>query len=244
MIEIRNLTKKYGSKKALDDVSLNIGPGEIIGLFGENGAGKTTMMKCIFNFIKYQGTILLDGEPIRRNNISRLAFATGEHSFFAELNAGAHADFYREHFPSFNEKRFEALMEFFRLPYDKKIREMSFGQQNQFEVIMALSQGADYIFMDEPFAGNDIFNRDDFYRVLAGMITEKETVILATHLIEEVSGFVGRAVLIKEGKIIGDKDTAELEEEGLTLVDYIRKSYHYDPDRAARLLSRIGGDET
>ena len=242
MIEIRNLTKKYGSVKALDDVSLDIQPGEIIGLFGENGAGKTTLMKCIFNFIKYKGDILLDGEPLTRKNISRLAFATGEHSFFAELNARDHAEFYREHFPAFNDNRFEALMEFFALPYDKKIREMSFGQQNQFEVIMALSQGADYIFMDEPFAGNDIFNRDDFYRVLSGMITERETVVLATHLIEEVSGFVGRAVLIRKGRIIGNKSSDELDEEGLTLVDYVRQSYNYDPDRAARLMERIGGD--
>ena len=93
-------------------------------------------------------------------------------------------------------------MEFFELPRKKPIRSYSTGQKNQFEVILALSQGADYIFMDEPFAGNDLFNREDFYKVLLGILEEHETVILSTHLIEEVSSFIGRAVLIRKGEIV------------------------------------------
>jgi len=116
------------------------------------------------------------------------------------------------------------------------------GQQNQFEVIMALSQGADYIFMDEPFAGNDIFNREDFYKVLSGILEPEETVMLSTHLIEEVSNFVGRAVLIRKGKLIGDANIEDLEEQGLTLVDYIKKTYNYHEDRVAKALSDITGE--
>ncbi len=187
MIEIKNLTKKYSGKTALDGINLTLPRGEIIGLFGENGAGKTTLMKSILGFIKYDGDITLDGEKITNKNITKISFATSEHSFFPDLNAKGHRDFYLTHFLNFSEKRFDALMEFFGLDKNKKIRSFSTGQKNQFEVILALSQGADYILMDEPFAGNDIFNREDFYKVLSGILDENETVILSTHLIEEVS---------------------------------------------------------
>lgn len=82
MIEMKNVSKKYNGKQALQEVNLQIPRGEIIGLFGENGAGKTTLMKCLLGFISYMGEITLDGEPVTRKNIAKLSFATSEHSFF------------------------------------------------------------------------------------------------------------------------------------------------------------------
>ena len=243
MIELKNVTKSYGMKVALRNVNLTFQQGEIVGLFGENGAGKTTMMKCILGFLPYKGTVTLDGRPITKKNIARLSFATAEHSYFPNLTAKAHAEFYAEHFPKFSHKRFEGLMEFFSLPMHRAIGSFSTGQKNQFEVILALSQGADYIFMDEPFAGNDIFNREDFYKVLLGILEPHETVILSTHLIEEVSGFIGRAVLIREGEIVGNKSMDELEDEGKDLMTYIKETYRYRPDRVSRALSDLTGEE-
>ena len=244
MLEVKNLCKRYGSKQALQNVSLSIGPGEIIGLFGENGAGKTTLMKCMLQFLSYDsGSVTLDGEPITRKNIGRFSFATCEHSFFPALTAQAHREFYEEHFPTFLHKRFEGLMSFFDLPTDKPIRSFSTGQKNQFEVIMALSQGADYILMDEPFAGNDIFNREDFYKVLLGILTERETVLLSTHLIEEVKDCISRAVLIREGGIVGDCSAEELEESGRDLMGYIKETYHYRPERVSQALDALTDGE-
>ena len=244
MLEVNGLCKRYGSKQALQNVSLSVGPGEIIGLFGENGAGKTTLMKCMLQFLSYDsGSVTLDGAPITRKNIGRFSFATCEHSFFPALTAQAHREFYEEHFPTFLHKRFEGLMTFFDLPMDKPIRSFSTGQKNQFEVIMALSQGADYILMDEPFAGNDVFNREDFYKVLLGILEPNETIVLSTHLIEEVSGFLGRAVLLHKGQIVGDAQLSDLEEQGQTLMDYVKSSYHYQSDRVSRALSDLTGKE-
>jgi len=243
MLEIKNLSKNYGKKKALDEVSLSIPRGQIVGIFGENGAGKTTLMKCVLGFVACEGEVTLDGEAIGRKNIEKLSFATCEHSFFPALDAKAHMEFYREHFSTFSEKRFRALMEFFELPMNKKIMSFSTGQKNQFEVICAISQGADYILMDEPFAGNDVFNREDFYKVLLGILEPHETVLLSTHLIEEVSDFIGRAILIRKGKIVGDVDTLELEEKGQSLMDYIKSTYNYRADRVSRALDELGGGE-
>ena len=243
MLELKNLCKRYGQTQALDNMQLSVGPGEIVGLFGENGAGKTTLMKCVLGLVRHEGTVTLDGEAIDRTNIDRLSFATCEHSFFPALTAKAHREFYEEHFETFLGRRFEGLMDFFQLPMDKPIRSFSTGQKNQFEVIMALSQGADYILMDEPFAGNDIFNREDFYKVLLGILEPHETVILSTHLIEEVTGFIGRAVLLHKGQIAGDVQTTELDEQGKTLMDYVKETYSYQSDRVSRALTELTGKE-
>jgi ABC-2 type transport system ATP-binding protein len=243
MIEMKRVGKSYGGKRALTDINLTLPRGEIVGLFGENGAGKTTLIKCILGLIPYSGEITLDGEPITRRNIARLSFATGEHSFFPNLSPHGHREFYGEHFPRFSEKRFRGLMDFFGLPMHRPLRAFSTGQKNQFEVILALSQGADYILMDEPFAGNDVFNREDFYKVLLGILEPNETVLLATHLIEEVSGFIGRAVLIRRGRIVGDISAAALDEAGQSLMDYVKKTYQYRADRVSRALDEISGEE-
>ena len=245
MLEIKDLKKTYYTKftTALDGVSLTVAPGEIVGLFGENGAGKTTFLKCILNLLRYEGSITLDGEPVTHANIERFSFATCEHSFFPNLTAQSHRDFFRMHFPRWREKRFQALMEFFELPSNKALRGFSTGQKNQFEVILALSQGADYILMDEPFAGNDVFNREDFYKVLLGILEPNESIILSTHLLEEVEHFVSRAALLRQGKLVGDVSTLDLEEQGKGLLDFVKETYRYEPDRVSRALDRLTEDE-
>ena len=247
MLEIKTLKKVYygkiGGLEALGGVDLTIGPGEIVGLFGENGAGKTTLLKSILGLQSYEGKISLDGEKITRRNIGRLSFATCEHSFFPNLTPLSHREFYQMHFGTFRSKRFEALMDFFELPMRKALKNYSTGQKNQFEVILALCQGADYILMDEPFAGNDVFNREDFYKVLLGILEPHETILLSTHLIEEVERFVGRAVLLQKGRIIGDVTTLELEEQDRTLMDYIKETYGYRSDRVNKALEKLTGSE-
>ena len=243
MIELKGVSKKYGITKAVEDVSFTLPQGQIVGLFGENGAGKTTLMKCILGLLPHQGSVTLDGAPITEKNIERLSFATCEHSFFPALSPKGHRDFYQAHFPRFNEKRFQALIDFFELPMEKPLRAFSAGMKNQFEVVMALSQGADYILMDEPFAGNDVFNREDFYKVLLGILEEHETVLLSTHLLEEVQSFISRAVLLRKGELVGDCTIDELEEQGKDLMTYVKETYRYQGDRVSRVLCDVNDKE-
>lgn len=243
MLEIQSVQKSFVLQPVLHDVSLTLGPGEIVGLFGENGAGKTTLMRCILGLMNYRGSILLDGEPVTRKNIGRLSYATCDHSFFPAVDARVHLEFFQAQFPRFREKRFRGLMEFFELPMGRPIGTFSMGQQNQFEVILALSQGADYILLDEPFAGNDLFNREDFYKVLLGVLEPTETILLSTHLLEEVSTVVSRAVLLRKGEIIGDASVMDLEESGESLLDYVKRTYHYQADRVSKALSDLTDQE-
>ena len=242
MLQLEKLTKSYYGKRALQDISLSFPRGEIVGLFGENGAGKTTLMKCILGLLRFEGSVTLDGAPVSRKTIALLSFGTSEHSVFPNLSAQAHRDFYRAHFPRFLDARFTSLMDFFSLPMHRPLRTFSTGQKNQFEVILALSQGADYILLDEPFAGNAIFNREDFYKVLAGILEPRETILLSTHLIEEVAGFVGRAVLLHKGCVAGD--LSDWEDEGKSLMDVVRETYRYRPDRVGKALDALVGEES
>lgn len=247
MIELKNVSKRYKEKAgpnakekvALSDCNIKIPKGQIIGLFGSNGAGKTTLMKCIMGFLTFEGEITLDGEKIGEKNISRLSFATGDHSFFPAITADDHKWFYKMQFPLFNEKRYDALMEFFELPTTKKISEFSLGMQNQFEVVLAISQGAEYVFMDEPFAGNDVFNREDFYEVLLSILNEDETVIISTHLIEEISDYIDRAVLIRKGQIIDDLSVKEIEASGSSLIEIVKQKYDYRADRIKNAIEQM-----
>jgi len=239
MLEVNQVRKIYGIKGtvALNRVSVSFHKGEIVGLLGENGAGKSTLIKAIFGFISTNsGEILLDGEKIGPNNIEKLAFATSEHSFFGGLTPLEHKGFYQSQFPNFKEKRFDTLLEFFELPQKKQLKYYSTRQKNQFEVILALSQGAEYIFMDEPFAGNDIFNREDFYKVLLGILGDDECLVISTHLIEEIKHFLSRVVLLHKGRIIGDTTTMELEEQNIDLIDYLKSSYSYKANRVMEVL--------
>ena len=239
MLKLTNLKKRYASTEALKGVTAELPRGQIVGIFGENGAGKTTLMKAVLNLISFEGEVTLDGAPITRKNIAKLSFATCEHSYFPNLTADSHRVFYWEQFPAFREKRFDALMEFFELPRNKVIKSFSTGQKNQFEVILALCQGADYILMDEPFAGNDVFNREDFYKVLLGILEPNETVILSTHLLEEVEQFISRAVLLRKGELVGDVTMEELEDRGQDLMSYVKEVYSYRADRVAKALSEL-----
>ena len=244
MLEFKDVRKSYwGASRALDGVSLSVGPGELVGLFGANGAGKTTLLKCALGLVKYYGSVTLDGEAVTPKNIARLSFATCEHSFFPGLTPAAHRDFYREHFPRFRQERFDALMDFFGLPLQRRARGFSTGQKNQLEVSLALSQGADYILRDEPFAGNDVFNREDFYRLLLGLREPGETILLATHLLEEVQHFISRAVLLDKGVVAGDVTADALEERGGSLMDFVKSALHYRGDRVLKTLEQLDDGE-
>jgi ABC-2 type transport system ATP-binding protein len=237
MIEVEHAGVKYGYTYGIRDVSLSFRPGEIIGLFGENGAGKTTLLNAILGYVPLShGKIILDGKGIKRKDMTRISYASSEHTLFPQLTADEHKAFFKAFFPRFSDERYDFLLKFFRLPKEQKFREMSTGQQNQLETIFALSQGAEYILLDEPFAGNDIFNREDFYKVLLGILEPTECLIISTHLIEEIKNFVGRVVLLKKAEIVGDKTCEEIDEEGKDLISWMREVYNYDENRAASVI--------
>lgn len=244
MLELKDIEKHYGNgwdNPALDKISLSFAPGEIVGLFGENGAGKTTLFNCILRYTPYKGEITLDGQMIMHKNIARIAYGSNNNTFFGQLDILEHKNFYAMNFPLFNESRFDLLVDFFQLPAKKQLKDLSQGQKNQAETILALSQGATYILLDEPFVNNDIFNREDFYKVLLGLLQPEECLILASHLIDELKNFVSRVVLLRGGKLLADKTTETLDQEGLELVPWMKQLYGYE-NRVAQFIEKAERD--
>lgn len=239
MIEVLDVSKNYNYINALKNVTFSINEGEIIGIFGENGAGKSTLFKCIFGYERYEGIIKIDGKKYSHANAGKLSYASSEHSFFPDMTADEHKEFYMIHFDTFKEDRYEMMMRFFGIATNMKLSELSVGQQNQYEIVLAFCQGAKYIFLDEPFISSDIFNREDFYKLILGVLGDDETIILSTHMIEEVSDFITRAIFIKKGEIIDDKSTEQLMDKGETLLGYFKKRYNYKSDRVANIIGNM-----
>ena len=93
--------------------------------------------------------------------------------------------------------------------------------------------------MDEPFAGNDVFNREDFYEVLVSILTEDETVIISTHLIEEIADYVDRAILIRKSEIIDDLSVEDIKASGKSLIEIVKERYDYRADRIKKAVDHM-----
>ena len=220
--------------------TLTFSPGEIVALLGQNGAGKTTLIKEIVGISPfYRGEILLDGEPLTQKNLHRIAYGSSENSFFGELTALEQKEFYQMNFPNFNEKRFDLLVDYFKLPVNRQMRYLSQGEKNQLETVFALSQGADYIFLDEPFANNDILRRKDFYKLLLGILEEHECLILVTHLVEEINHLVSRAIYMDNFNIIDSVNIEELEDKDMDIVTWFKQKSNYSDNKVSSIIQKL-----
>ena len=236
MLEVKYATKYFRESIGIEKIYLNVEAGEVIGLFGENGAGKTTLLKAIMGLVKLNtGEVVIDG----KNNLEafdRLSYITEEGSWFPDMTAEQHCEFYSNLLDDFDTDRFYKLLDYFSIDPNKKAGNMSKGQSAKLEAAIGFSRGAKYIIMDEPFSGKDIFTRRDFLKMMIGSLRNDEAIIIATHLPDEVSAFITRAVVLKEGRKIQDVSMEKLEEEHVTLEEFLRSVYGYDEKRINKFL--------
>lgn len=236
MLKITGAAKYYKQAVALNGLSFALDKGEVTGLFGENGAGKTTLLKALMGLSGLNsGYVTLDDEPIMTESYERLSFITEEGSFFPNMTPCTHGEFYCSMLPRFNADRFTRLLDFFELP-DKKAHALSRGQRMKLEIAVGMSRGADYILMDEPFLGKDIFTRRDFLQLMITMLEPNEGVVIATHQINEIEMFITRAVVMKDGKIVADEPMEALSARNESLLSLIGRVCEYDENRAMRFI--------
>jgi len=245
MLKITGIRKSYGETMVLRKIDLTLSKGEVVGLFGANGAGKTTLLKATMGLLPTDnGWVTLDGEDINHTTYEKLSYITEEGSFFPDLTPQAHGEFYRGILPKFNIHRFEKLLEFFELSStnaSKKARTLSRGQRAKLEIAIGMSRGADFILMDEPFLGKDIFTRRDFLKLMIAMQEPTEGIIIATHQIDEIEMFITRAVVIKDGKIVANEEMDNLMAQGGNLAGLITNSCRYDDGRVMEFFDFGGG---
>ncbi|MDO5111071.1 MAG: ABC transporter ATP-binding protein [Clostridia bacterium] len=229
MLEIEKLSYSYAyDEKVLRDVSLSLGKGEIVGLLGENGAGKTTLFKCVLGLLPHQsGTVRLDGAPLYTQR-ERIAYISGEGACVGRLTPAQTGEFLAQFYPRFHAERYKKLCRFFELA-DRPVMEMSKGERAKAELAAGFSRGADYILMDEPFNGKDVFTRQDFLRIIAGML-DGETILISTHLVSEVESFIDRVLILHKGELVADESMDALRQR-TTLLDLLREKIGYDENR-------------
>lgn len=220
-IEIKNLSKTFGSIEALSQISLCFEENKIYGLLGRNGAGKSTLLNLISNRIfPDRGEILINGMPAMENDKAQsLIYLMSEQTLYPEkMKIRELFKWTQNFYPNFDLGYAQNLAAQFGLDTKKRVRTLSTGYSSIFKIILALSAGTPYILLDEPVLGLDAGHRDLFYKVLIEKYsTDPCTIILSTHLIEEASGVIEDIVIIKDGKVIQKESCESLLAKGYTV---------------------------
>ncbi|MEV7692898.1 ABC transporter ATP-binding protein [Microbacterium sp. NPDC089189] len=222
VIEVTGLTKRYGSTVAVDDVSFTIEKDAIYGLLGRNGAGKTTVMSILTaqNFAS-AGTVRVFGEDPYENArvLSRLCFVR-ESQKYPDDALPTHAfRTARLFFPNWDQELADRLIADFQVPLKTRIKKLSRGQLSAVGVVIGLASRAEVTFFDEPYLGLDAVARQIFYdRLLEDYTEHPRTVILSSHLIDEVSNLIEKVLVIDRGRIIMDEDTDSVRDRAATIV--------------------------
>jgi ABC-2 type transport system ATP-binding protein len=222
VVTARGLTKTYGSFTALDGVDLTFEPDRIYGLLGRNGAGKTTAMQLLTGQIfPNAGTLEVFGRaPAEHADVlGRICFIAESQKYpdqFKPSHVFASAPWF---FPNWDQEFAAELIAEFRVPLGRPIKKLSRGQLSAVGVIVGLASRAPLTFFDEPYLGLDAVARATFYdRLLADVAEHPRTVVLSTHLIDEVSNLIEHVVLVDQGRILIDADAEEVRGSATTVV--------------------------
>ena len=222
VIEVEGLTKRYRETLAVDDVSFTIEKDTIYGLLGRNGAGKTTVMSILTaqNFAT-RGDVRVFGQNPYENAavLGRMCFVR-ESQKYPDDAKPAHA-FKTAHlfFPNWSQEVADRLIADFQLPMNRRIKKLSRGQLSAVGVIIGLASRAEITFFDEPYLGLDAVARQIFYdRLLEDYTEHPRTVILSSHLIDEVSNLIERVLVIDRGRIIMDEETDAVRDRAANIV--------------------------
>lgn len=244
-IQIKNITKRYKDVTALDDVSFSFEFGKIYGFLGRNGAGKTTLINIIANRIfADQGEILIDGIPAKENmGVHEKIFCMSEADLYdRDLKVKDHFKWTNRFYTDFDLKKAFELSKKFNLDTNKRFKALSKGYQSIFKLIIALSLNVPYVIFDEPVLGLDANHRELFYSLLLKEFENNErTLIIATHLIEEVSNIIEEVVLIDKGKILVQETVEELLEKGYSVSGAAQEVDHYCVGRNVIGYDELGG---
>ena len=205
MLKVEHVTKYYGDFLAVDDLSFTVKPGEIFGLLGVNGAGKTTTFRMIMGLLDMtEGNITLDGKPIDYSITDKIGFLTEERSLLTKLSVKEQAIFYGR-LKGMTEseilKRLDELLEKFSITEykEKKIKELSKGNQQKIQFIMAIINKPKLLILDEPFSGLDPFNVELFKQEITEMSKEGSMIIFSSHRMEHVELYCKKLVIIMRG---------------------------------------------
>ncbi|WP_010205036.1 ABC transporter ATP-binding protein [Salinibacterium sp. PAMC 21357] len=244
-IEVTNLSKHFGKVNAVNDVSFTVAENKIYGLLGRNGAGKTTLMQLLTGQeFASSGTISLFGQaPVENAKVLQNTCFIKESQRYPEdfrpKDVFKTAPWF---FANWDQEFADRLIADFRLPLDRRIKKLSRGQLSSIGVIVGLASRAPLTFFDEPYLGLDAVARQIFYdRLLEDYANHPRTVILSTHLIDEVSNLLEHVLVIDDGKLLINEDAETLRNRATNVVGMKTAVEAFTGNREVLHRDGIGG---
>lgn len=225
MIEVKDVYKNFGSKKVLKGVSFYAKKGEITCLIGINGVGKTTVLNAIMGLTPFKkGEILIDGEKLSKETYEKITFIPDAITMIPSMRIREAFDFMNDFYKAWNSARADELLGFFKLNKDDRISSLSKGNTAKVNLLLGLALDVDYILMDEPFSGIDIFSREQIADVFTSHLIEDRGVIITTHEINDIEHLIDEVVLLENGVVLRQFNAEQVrEEEGKSVVDVMRE---------------------
>lgn len=202
---MKSLSKYFGDKKALSNISLNFRKGRIHGIVGVNGSGKSTLLKCISGIYKGDiGSVFINEKAVFENNEVKelIAYIEDENDFFYSYKVKDVLTFYEKTYRKFSKSDFFKLNEIFKIPLNTRVRSLSKGQRMRLSIILGLSIKPEVLLLDEPTNGLDPLIKKEFFKILGNYIYEnKATAIIASHHLSELERISDSITLIDSGKV-------------------------------------------
>ncbi len=227
MIEVKNITKRFGFKKVLKGVSFTAKKGEITCLIGINGVGKTTILNSIMALTPINsGEILINGEPIRPESYEKITFVPDAITMLPHMKISEAMMFMQDFYQCWNQDRANEMLKFFKLDANERIANLSKGNTAKVNLLLGLALDVDFVLMDEPFSGIDIFSREQIADVFTSHLIEDRGVIITTHEIGDIEHLIDKAVILDEGLVVKEFNAEEVREtEGKSVIDVMREVY-------------------
>ena len=224
MISINNIDKFYKKKlrktHVFKDFSLELkGPG-IIGLLGENGIGKTTLLKMIADLSSpVQGNITIDDAKVSRHTRDKVSYLLASEHLAGYMSVKNAVSFFEDFFPDFDEEKCKDLIKTFNIDLESKITKLSKGYKERVCLMLCLSRNTDYYILDEPMAGFDPKFKKDIVTALLSYVKPHQTIIISTHLLKDLESLFDTIVVLKKNNAIV-KTAEEIRESGISIENY------------------------
>jgi ABC-2 type transport system ATP-binding protein len=248
LIEIRNISKNFGSIAALTDINICLEPHKIYGLLGRNGAGKTTLINLMTNkLFPDHGEILINGENVTENDTALSSiYCVAEGNLFPDnMKIREAFKWTGAFYPDFDLEYANLLSKQFALDTRKKIKSLSTGYASIFKIILALASNAEILLLDEPVLGLDANHRDMFYKeLLANYMIKPRTIIISTHLIEEAADLLEEVIIIKEGRLLINENAADLMARGFAVSGAAVSVDRFAADKDVLAVESMAGFKT